>query len=343
MNKLYLYFIIYFQVLQSFLVIHTYHSKLYLQITVYNLSDEDLEDEVTYQLWDSTDRTSMSTMVSTLGEFIDLLVKKIDALTSHSFTAKSQAAYLKERKTQLTSESAIIIMDFAENYEYVIQDEVQSYHWSKERCTLHPVSLYTKNGEILEHKSFCIMSDDLQHDTCFVYEVLKLITEYCRSNLPDIVEIQYFSDGCAGQYKNYKNFINLCLHKVELGLDATWNFFATSHGKGPCDGIGGSVKRLARLESLRRVAGKYLNTFDKLYEFCASDINNVAFMKITAAHMEMRRPAISARWQGGSTVPGTQSFHQFHPLNHETIAFKRLSSDVILCGKRKFSTPVPPM
>ena len=132
MNKLYLYFIIYFQVLQSFLVIHTYHSKLYLQITVYNLSDEDLEDEVTYQLWDSTDRTSMSTMVSTLGEFIDLLVKKIDALTSHSFTAKSQAAYLKERKTQLTSESAIIIMDFAENYEYVIQDEVQLYHWSKE-------------------------------------------------------------------------------------------------------------------------------------------------------------------------------------------------------------------
>ena len=63
----------------------------------------------------------MSTMVSTLGEFIDLLVKKIDALTSHSFTAKSQAAYLKERKTQLTSESAIIITEFAENHEYVIQ------------------------------------------------------------------------------------------------------------------------------------------------------------------------------------------------------------------------------
>ena len=98
MNKLYLYFIIYFQVLQSFLVIHTYHSKLYLQITVYNLSDEDLEDEVTYQLWDSTDRTSMSTMVSTLGEFIDLLVKKIDALTSHSFTEKISSSIPEEKK-----------------------------------------------------------------------------------------------------------------------------------------------------------------------------------------------------------------------------------------------------
>ena len=27
---------------------------------------------------------------------------------------------------------------------YVVQDEVQGYHWNKEQCTLHPVILYYK-------------------------------------------------------------------------------------------------------------------------------------------------------------------------------------------------------
>ena len=41
----------------------------------------------------------------------------------------------------------------------------------------------------------------------------------------------YFSDGAASQYKNYKNFINLCYHENDFGVPAEWNFFATSHGK----------------------------------------------------------------------------------------------------------------
>jgi hypothetical protein len=69
-------------------------------------------------------------------------------------------------------------------------------------------------------------------------------------------KILYFSDGCAGQYKNCKNFINLCHHKEDFGIEAEWNFFATSHGKGPCDGVGGTVKRLAAKASLQRCAEK---------------------------------------------------------------------------------------
>ena len=30
-----------------------------------------------------------------------------------------------------------------------------------------------------------------------------------------------------------------------LGLSLSWNFFATSHGKRPVDGIGGCIKRIA--------------------------------------------------------------------------------------------------
>jgi hypothetical protein len=37
-------------------------------------------------------------------------------------------------------------------------------------------------------------------------------------------------------------------HKDDIGFDDYWRFFATSHGKGACDRIGGTIKRLPRKE-----------------------------------------------------------------------------------------------
>ena len=68
---------------------------------------------------------------------------------------------------------------------------------------------------------------------------------YVKEKLPHIKHITYFSDGCAGQYKNCKNLLNLCHHQADFGFSAEWHFFATSYGKGPCDGLGGTIKRLA--------------------------------------------------------------------------------------------------
>ena len=37
------------------------------------------------------------------------------------------------------------------------------------------------------------------------------------------------------------SFIKLCYHHKDFGVDAEWHFSATSHGKGACDGVGGTV------------------------------------------------------------------------------------------------------
>ena len=57
--------------------------------------------------------------------------------------------------------------------------------------------------------------------------------------------IMYLSDGAASQYKNRENLINLYNHSSDFGITAEWHFSATSHGKGACDGLGGTVKLLA--------------------------------------------------------------------------------------------------
>ena len=98
------------------------------------------------------------------------------------------------------------------------------------------VYVYFKEGNMEKHLSFCAISDDIIHDTSLVHEIQKQLCFHSKEKLPGVRKVEYFSDGCAGQYKNYKNFLNLCHHESDFGLEATWSFFATSH-------FGGTVKR----------------------------------------------------------------------------------------------------
>ena len=84
-----------------------------------------------------------------------------------------------------------------------------------------------------------------------VYLFQQCLIEYLKQQFTPVKKIYYFSDGAASQYKNRKNFINACHHSSDFNISAEWHFSATSHGKGACDGIGGTVKRLAARASLQ--------------------------------------------------------------------------------------------
>ena len=59
-------------------------------------------------------------------EFIQQLYEKCDSCTSHHFTARAQAIYLKELKEKLPlQEQTIILIDFVENCSFLYQAAVQ--------------------------------------------------------------------------------------------------------------------------------------------------------------------------------------------------------------------------
>ena len=62
-------------------------------------------------------------------EFIDLVVRSYDELRKHHYIMKSQSAYLRELKDSLGSHTAVVLLDFAENYSFLAQDVVQGHHW----------------------------------------------------------------------------------------------------------------------------------------------------------------------------------------------------------------------
>ena len=300
----------------------------------------DPEDEVTYSEWVSTNRTEQIQRTVTLEEYLNILEKSLEKLMPHSFIAKAQSRFLKEKKENLDETEAIVILDFSQNFEFVIQDEVQGYHWTKDRCYLHPVVIYTKKPSTADElgqsseteddltiSSICILSEDLEHDVGFIYESQKIITDYIKANFPQVKSVLYFSDGCAGQYKNFKKISNLCHHNSDFHLIATWAFFATSHGKSPSDGIGGTVKRLVTRESLQRDRGNPINNVDRMYDFCITNFQKIVFYNLKKEKICETRQELEERFSTAKTVPGTRSFHHFIPVSENTIATKRISED----------------
>ena len=158
----------------------------------------------------------------------------------HDFIAKNQSSYFKYCKENLEPDELVVVGDFTENYSFVIQDEVQSYHWSNKQATIHPFVAYYRINNCLQHDNFVIISDCKEHDSIAVHLYqIKLIKFFKQTHDTAINKIKYFSDGASSQYKNKYNLLNLSFHLEDFGINAEWHFFATSHGKNACDGIGG--------------------------------------------------------------------------------------------------------
>ena len=87
----------------------------------------------------------------------------------------------------------------------------------------------------------------------------------------------YFIAG--SQYKNCKAFSNLCHYESDSGLTAEWNFFATCHGKSPCDATRGTVKRLVGNVSLQSLQEPII-TLLKMLQGCRKYINAIEFILV---------------------------------------------------------------
>ena len=188
---------------------------------------------ITFKQWTTSDWIKLISCKLPLDEFIEQLCEQVDEITSHSFIARSQLLYLNKLKENLKCGEVIILGDFPENFSFIVENEIQGYHWIQQ-CSLHPIVLYyRKENEFdLVPRSTCFISDDLKHDDNFEYKVMKDTIKYIFDNI---------TEALSGQYKNCKFFLNLCLHNSDFGVKCEWNFFATSHAKSPCDGIRGTV------------------------------------------------------------------------------------------------------
>lgn len=291
--------------------------------------EDNLIEKVTFRQWVSVDRCNLETLQKSSAEFIEYFCDKLSTLVRHDFIARQQSSFMNQVKENLKESEFAVVLDFSENYSMVIQDEAQSYHWANEQATIHPFVVYYKRENKVEHLNYVVISDCLEHNTVAVYTFQKKFIKFLENKFQKApTKIFYFSDGCAAQYKNKKNFSNLCFHKEDFNIEAEWHFSATAHGKGPCDGLGGTIKRQAARASLQRPYENQIVTPLQLHKWAKSNFSSkITFAFSTQEDYINSEIFLKDRFNKAVTIKGTQQYHAFIPdkLNTSDIFVKSFS------------------
>ena len=115
---------------------------------------------------------------SEFDDFIENFVRKFGKLPEHHYVAKKQAVFFKQLKENLQFWECVIVLDFAKNYSFSIQDAAQGFHWNNLQATIHPFVIYYVDGSgKLAHKYYACISDHKIHKTITVYSFLKYFYE----------------------------------------------------------------------------------------------------------------------------------------------------------------------
>ena len=190
--------------------------------------------------------------------------------------AVKQSQYFKERKESLRVGEALVNMDFAENYSYVIQNEIQEYHWTSNGCTVHPVACNYKKKIfdrwkwnqtsivvlfIWRVRSWGAHGIYSPEKSCVLFKRIDWRPLFSRSTSQMAVQ---------KSIKTLSHFQMLYIMRMIVVFHTEWIFLLTAHEKSACDGIGGSIKRRTSHESLRLrqpASNPILNAND-MTEYC---------------------------------------------------------------------------
>lgn len=154
----------------------------------------------------TTSKVDKVTKTTSLADLISALLAAMDTFTKHVFTFRFQHMQFKLLQSKLPTlqeKTAVVVIDFSENYLCKHQDEVQAAHWGYNQVTVHPVVIYyacdsCENQLVTEYMIY--LSDDLNHDAHIVTLMLQEVQEHLQQS--GIAKLIVWSDGCPTHYKS---------------------------------------------------------------------------------------------------------------------------------------------
>lgn len=295
-----------------------------------NLFMDNFLDEVKYNQWTQVDRCCLETIIKSTDDFVDSFIESVPKVIQHDFIAKQQAEYFQTVKNNLEIGEVLVVADFSENYSFLLQNSVQGVYWNNRQATIHPFACYYRSIDVNESKvvplSLVIISDNLTHNTTAVYSFQEELTSFLKIKIPSISKIIYFSDGAVAQYKNRYNLVNLLHHEEDFKIQAEWHFFATSHGKGPSDGLGGTIKRLVSRANLQQETDKQIQTPKELCEWAKEHVQGINCHFVSNEQIQHTEKKLNKRFKDALRVQGIRSCHAAIPISSDVIKMKALSS-----------------
>jgi hypothetical protein len=204
-------------------------------------------------------------------------------------------------------------MDFSENYNIIYQDEPSQVFFDRKNVTIHPMVVhFTDENQKLQHKSFAGISDITVHNAAQVLAFIKLLVPLLLEIKPGLKIVHYITDSPASQYRNKSVMYILAKHSSWFsGVSATWDFLEAGHGKGPADGIGGSLKKQAEI-SVKR--GELISSASDFCKWSEKQSGSVKCLLVSALDIKNAERQI----KNAPFVKGISCAHSVRPCSTST-------------------------
>ena len=266
--------------------------------------DGSLGSETNWKEWkaDENGRLFLSTNSGCVGELLELIQLSWMSFVEHVRIKHIQAAAFEREKKD--PNCSVLQMDFAMNYSCEYQNEIMSALWSRASVGLFTAALYERD---LPCQSFIIATDsnDKYKDTVFCF-LTKLFEQFKNKELGNYISM--FTDGPSSEFKNKYCVEMLKLLGQKFFINTRWQYFATSHGKGVVDGIGGSAKSSVRRAVMSKGGNCVVQSSKDFAEVARYSLPNVTVLHVDSGEIEQFKEMF-CKWENVPQRVGISKVH----------------------------------
>ncbi len=261
-------------------------------------------------------RTVLVEVTMSTTDFKTEVIKDIAEFRGHVLRIKIQYKALKHKKANLKPDEVLVQMDFAQSHNCTAREAVQNSYFQEPKVTLHPVVVYNKG----QHHVYVFTSDSQSHNAAAVQVIITKLMRIIKAEIvPNPSCVLYFTDSPTSQYRNATMFRLVANHKALFGCDAEWYHFEAGHGKGPCDGIGGTAKRLA--DQAVRSHGTLIHNAETFHAWASSSGQNMKYVLYSPQEVSDMKASQDA--DPALPVPGTMTVHAVRSTGNPDIVSVR--------------------
>uniref|UniRef100_UPI00358FDA75 uncharacterized protein isoform X1 n=1 Tax=Myxine glutinosa TaxID=7769 RepID=UPI00358FDA75 len=314
--------------------------------------------EVMWQKWEQTTydkegKTKRMTLQRHHGELkmlVEELLQEMIWFSRHLFEARWQQAQFYKCIKSPGDKEVIMVMDFAENYLCLMQQEVQAAHRYQAQVTLHPIiAYYTCQAELCRdnepiRECINVISDDKAHDNHAVAHFVGLAINHLRDKRAlEPQKLVQFTDGCSGQHKARVSFTDISFCAQDLKIPSLErHYFGSRHGKNPCDGEGGVVKSCVS-RAVKSRPDVVVKDSVSLFEYCKQHLTKEAtnagqcshsrrtFIHVSEGDINRHRPSRT----NVCTLPGTRRINAVRGVAPYEVKSRRLSCFCHSCRQNR--------
>ena len=213
-------------------------------------------DRISYKIWETgtmihngkeIKKVLLQDREENKEEFTKKFLKLMDTFRPHCARVREIYEQLRHLKSTMGPSECVVQVDYSENWCHKYMNEISSVYYNNQQLSIFPMVMYyhAADGDGIQHKSFAGITEETAHTAPTTVAFIKALISNAKVLVPGLTCIHFLSDSPSSQFRNKRICKFMRMLSTLIGISLTWTWMESGHGKGPCDGAGGSLKKAA--------------------------------------------------------------------------------------------------